>query len=723
MSKLKKIAPTASCSRLQVTAADLMQIDNVDHRRMLFLLHLIREFETAILELKDKDLVHGPVHASIGQEANAAAAAVALQRSDLIGSTHRAHGHFLAKAVMCYAAADFDPLAQAISADMQQAVNKTLAEIMGLKSGWCSGRGGSMHLYDGVSGNIGSNGIVGGGIPLATGAAWAEKLRNGSRVVVSFFGDGAINQGCFHEVANMASLWDLPVIYFVENNLYAVATATCTSSSCVNLGLRSLSYGIDSLIVDGMDPAAVYLGLKQVVDEIRSDNHPFLIESETYRFYHHAGRLAGSPFGYRTEKEEARWQAKDPLKVYADALVKQKILSEAENASMRMKAAESVGEALGFCTAKKNGNVFIPAEYWPDAADLERDVRCADDVFSGVTLVERDDFTDFKEMSYVEAIAAVTLRNMQLDDRVFVLGEEVANLRGGAYQATRGIKEQFPDRLINTPISECGFSGMAGGAAMAGMRPVVEIMYPDFALVASDQLFNQIGKLRHMYGGKADFPLVFRTRVAIGQGYGGQHSMNPAGYFSLFSGWRIMAPSNAFDYIGLFNSALRFNDPVLMIEHADLYGQIDRVPVDSLDYCVAYGKAKVVRPGNDVTVLTYLTGVKDAAAAADELASEGLDAEIIDLRTLDYSGLDFDTIGQSVEKTGLVIILEQVPRSMGVASRIIDEIQARFYDFLDAPIEKITAPDVPPPVSRALEAAMLPDLQYIKKRIRAVGSS
>jgi len=723
MSKLKKIEPTASCSRLQVAAADLMQIDKVDHRRMLFLLHLIREFETAILDLKDKDLVHGPVHASIGQEANAAAAAVVLQKSDLIGSTHRAHGHFLAKAVMFYAAADFDPLAQAISADVQQAVNKTLAEIMGLKNGWCSGRGGSMHLYDAVSGNIGSNGIVGGGIPLATGAAWAEKLRNGPRVVVSFFGDGAINQGCFHEVANMASLWDLPVIYFVENNLYAVATGTCTSSSCVNLGLRSLSYGIDSLIVDGMDPAAVYLGLKQVADEIRSDNHPFLIESETYRFYHHAGRLAGSPFGYRTEKEEARWQAKDPLKVYANALIEQKILSEADNSALRIKAAESVGEALGFCTAQKNGNVFIPAEYWPDGADLERDVRCADDVFGGATLVERDDFTDFKEMSYVEAIAAVTLRNMQIDDRIFVLGEEVANLRGGVYQATRGIKEQFPDRLINTPISECGFSGMAGGAAMAGMRPIVEIMYPDFALVASDQLFNQIGKLRHMYGGKADFPLVFRTRVAIGQGYGGQHSMNPAGYFSLFSGWRIMAPSNAFDYIGLFNSAVRFNDPVLMIEHADLYGQIDRVPVDALDYCVAYGKARVVRPGSDVTVLTYLTGVKDAAAAADDLAAEGLEAEIIDLRTLDYSGLDFDTIGQSVEKTGLVVILEQVPRSMGVASRIIDEIQARFYDFLDAPIEKITAPDVPPPVSRALERAMLPDLEYIKKRIRAVGSS
>ncbi len=723
MSQLKKIEPTATCSRLQVSTSDLLAIGEVDHYRMLFLLHIIREFENAVLDLKDHNLVHGPVHVSIGQEANAAAAAVVLQKPDLVGSTHRAHGHFLAKALMYYAPQDFNPMVQTVTEDMQQAVNKTMAEIMGLKTGWCSGRGGSMHLCDPLSGNVGSNGIVGGGIPLATGTAWAEKLRNGARIVVSFFGDGAINQGCFHEVANMASLWDLPVVYFVENNLYAVATATCTSSSCINLGLRSLSYGIDSIIVDGMDPVAVYSALKRVTAAIRSNNRPFLIESETYRFHHHAGRLAGSPFGYRTRDEEKEWQTKDPLIVYVQSLIEQKLLSDGDNTDIRSKARESVDKAVSFCTVKTKKTIIVPDENWPDAADLVRDVRCNDNVFDNLTFVEKDHFTNFTEMSYVDAIAAATLRNMEHDDRVFVLGEEVANLNGGAYRATRGIKEVFPQRLINTPISECGFVGMAGGAAMDGLRPIIEIMYPDFALVACDQLFNQIGKLRHMYGGQASFPLVVRTRVAIGQGYGGQHSMNPAGLFGLFSGWRIMAPSNAFDYIGLFNSAVRFNDPVLVIEHTDLYERKGQVPVDTMDYFVAYGKAKVVRPGSDVTVLTYLTGVEDALTAADSVAAEGLDVEVVDLRTLDYAGLDFDTIATSVEKTGLVIILEQVPRSMGIASRISDEIQERFYDFLDAPIEKITAPDVPPPVSRSLETAMIPDLDYIKARLRQVGST
>ena len=723
MSKLEEVAPTGACHRLLVSAADFRKIKKVDHLRMLFLLYLIREFEDTLLELKDANLVHGPVHSSIGQEANAAAAAVVLKKSDLVGSTHRAHGHFLAKAIMYYAPVDFDPVHDALTEDMQRAVNKTLAEIMGLKSGWCSGRGGSMHLYDPLSGNIGSNGIVGGGIPLATGAAWAEKLRTGSRVVVGFFGDGAINQGCFHEVANMASLWSLPIVYFVENNLYAVGTSTCMSSSCINLGLRSLGYGIDSLIVDGMDPVAVFCALERIVSDIQDESRPFLIESETYRFFHHAGRLPGSPFGYRTQAEETRWQSKDPLQVYAGTLVEKKIISAKQQADLQTKAKAAVSEAVAFCTAKTGGTLFIPDSNWPPSEDLVRDVRCEDDAFNDVSFVEHDDFDQFTEMSYVEAIAAVTLRNMQTDDSVFVLGEEVANLHGGPYKATRGIKEVFPERLINTPISECGFVGMAGGAAMAGMRPVVEIMFPDFALVACDQLFNQIGKLRHMYGGQVRFPLVARTRVAIGQGYGGQHSMNPVGLFSLFSGWRIVAPSNAFDYIGLFNTAVRFNDPVLIIEHADLYEQKGRVPFDRLDYFVAYGKAKVVRPGNDITCLTYLTGVHDAVAAAEELAAEGPDVEVVDLRTLDYSGMDFDTIGQSIEKTGLVLILEQVPRSMGVASRISDEIQERFYDFLDAPVEKLTAPDVPPPVSRALEKVMLPDLELIKRRLRLVGKA
>ncbi|MDF1515828.1 MAG: thiamine pyrophosphate-dependent enzyme, partial [Anaerolineae bacterium] len=658
MSTLTKQPAPAICYQLETSDTDLASISTLEINRMLMLLHLIREFETKLLELKDADLVHGPVHASIGQEAVAAAVAVALRKSDMVASTHRAHGHFLSKAWMYYAPDDYDPLTAAFTPQMQNAVNKTLAEIMGLKDGWCGGRGGSMHLYDGESGNLGSNAIVGGGIPIATGAAWAQTLQKTDNVVVSFFGDGAINQGCFHEVANMATLWRVPVLYLVENNLYAVGTCTLESSCVEDLAQRTLGYGFGSLIVDGMDPVSMYIAVKNSVGDMRKRAFPFLIEAKTYRYYHHGGGIIGSAFGYRSKDEEAEWLSKDPLKTFPERLLALERLTPEVNQQFQDMAVASVKEAVRFCTAEENGNLTIPLEKWPLPESAEHDIRYEGDVFEGVTFVEKEDFSIFKPMTYNLAISSTTLRAMERDERVIVLGEEVANLRGGAYSATRGIKEVYPERLFNTPISETGFIGMAGGLAAVGMRPVVEVMFPDFALMSSDQLFNQIGKLRHMYGGQVKFPLLLRTRIAMGFGYGGQHSMDPSAVFALFSGWRIMAPSNAFDYVGMFNTAMRFQDPVLIVEHGQLYAEEGEVPENNPDYCVQYGKAKVVRPGSDVTVLTYLLSVKHCLQVAEELAAEGVSAEIIDLRTLDYTGMDYDAIGKSVRKTGSVLIVE-----------------------------------------------------------------
>ena len=710
-----QLVPPATCHRIETGDEDVRAIERADLVEMLFLLYLIRAFETTVLELKEADLIHGPVHASIGQEAVAAAVSVALRRTDKIASTHRAHGHFLGKAMAYYAPQGWDPLANPVAPSMQEAIDKTLAEIMGLADGWCGGRGGSMHLYDATSGNLGSNAIVGGGIPIATGAAWARRLQGSDDVVVSYFGDGAINQGCFHEVANMAALWDVPVLYLVENNLYAVGTCTEESSYVKDLALRTLGYGFDSTIVDGMDPVNVYRGVRDAVDQMRQHPFPALIEAKTYRYYHHGGGLPGSAFGYRDKAEEQAWQERDPLRTYPERLLRLGVVTEEEQQALRDKADRAVAAAVARYTAIHDGTRSIPDAAWPTAESAVRDVRCEEeDLFSGATFAEQDEWDDLETMTYVQAIAAVTLDAMQRDERVIVLGEEVANLRGGAYAATRGIVEECPERLINTPISETGFVGMAGGLASVGLRPVVEIMFPDFALMASDQLFNQIGKLRHMYGGQVCFPIVVRTRVAIGFGYGGQHSMDPSGFFALFSGWRVVAPSNAYDYVGLFNTAMRFRDPVLIVEHGMLYGEEGRVPAGKLDYCVPYGSAKVVRPGSDVTVLTYLTGVSKCLEAAERLAGEGLSAEVIDLRTLDYTGMDWATIGASVHKTGSVLIVEQAPRSMTLGARVADEIQARFFDYLDCPVGHVTALDIPLPVSRVLEAAALPSLEQIE---------
>lgn len=701
------------CNELRVGDEDLEAIGRRDLVQMLFLTYLIRSFEEQVLVLKDADLIHGPAHTSIGQEAVAAGVAVALRRTDLIGSTHRAHGHFLAKAVVYHTPEGHDPVRDPVTPRVQEAVYRTLAEIMGLRDGWCQGRGGSMHLYDRESGNLGSNAIVGGGIPLATGAAWAEAIRKQDTVVVSLFGDGAINQGCFHEAANMAGLYGVPAIYLVENNRYAVGTATTSSSNVLPLGLRSLGYGIDSVVVDGMDPVSVYVAIRDAAERMRTKPYPYFVEALTYRFFHHAGSLNGSAFGYRTRTEEKAWQAKDPIETFGSRLVGRGVVSAEGVARLREVASASVEDAVARCTEEQDGRLVIPAAKWPEPASALAGARGEGAELADARFLARSQVSEWAGMTYVEAIASVTRRAMERDDRVIVLGEEVANLRGGAYGATRGLKEAFPDRLINTPISETGFVGMAGGAASVGLRPVVEIMFPDFALMASDQLFNQIGKLRHMYGDQVRFPLILRTRVAKGYGYGGQHSLDPCALFSLFSGWRIVAPSNPYDYVGLFNTAMALEDPVLIVEHGLLYASEGKVPAGDLDYCVPYGQAHVAREGRDLTVVTYLKGVGDCLAAAEALAADGVSVEVIDLRTLDPTSMDYDAIGRSVRKTGVLLVVEQNEKGLSVGSRIADEVQGRFFDYLDAPVAHVTAPDVPLPVSRRLEESLLPSREEI----------
>ena len=303
---------------------------------------------------------------------------------------------------------------------------------------------------------------------------------------------------------------------------------------------------------------------------------------------------------------------------------------------------------------------------------------------------------------------------MERDQNVVLIGEEVANFGGGAYGAAKGLPARFPKQIVNTPISEAGFTGLGLGAAMSGMRPIVEIMFPDFSLVAADQLFNQIAKVRHMYGGGTDVPLVARTRVATGFGYGAQHSMDPVGLFGLFSGWRVVAPANAFDYIGLFNTAMTSLDPVLIIEHGALYGRKSPVPVEDRDYCIPFGKARVVREGAAITVLAYGCMAGRLEGLGARLSEAGVDAEMVDLRTVDFAGIDYEAIGRSLGKTGLVAVVEEAPKSQSIGAGIIAETVERFFDMLDGPPGHVTSRDVPPPVSRVLEeAALLSDRDIV----------
>jgi 2-oxoisovalerate dehydrogenase E1 component len=312
-------------------------------------------------------------------------------------------------------------------------------------------------------------------------------------------------------------------------------------------------------------------------------------------------------------------------------------------------------------------------------------------------------------------------RRMETDERIIVLGEDVHRLNGGTNGATKGLAKKYgPDRVIGTPISENGFFGLAGGVALDGrFRPIVEFMYPDFMWVAADQVFNQIGKARHMFGDNNRVPLLLRTKVAMGSGYGSQHLMDPAGIFATQAGWRIVAASTAADYVGLMNAALALEDPVLVIEHVDLYGQADRVPEGDLDYVIPPGSAAVRRTGSDVTVLTYLSMVGHALDAVEQT---GIDAEVIDLRWLDRASLDWDTIGDSIRKTNSVLIVEQGARGPSYGGWLADELQRRFFDWLDQPIERVTGGEASPSISKVLERAAIADTEDVVaglERVRA----
>ncbi|RZI86585.1 MAG: MFS transporter, partial [Microbacterium sp.] len=349
---------------------------------------------------------------------------------------------------------------------------------------------------------------------------------------------------------------------------------------------------------------------------------------------------------------------------------------------------------------------IVPA-LWPDPAVVDTGVRGDASELEGWSTEEPDrEAGSWTDIKFVDAIAAAMERRMAADERIVVMGEDVHRLSGGTNGATKGLLAAFgPDRVIGTPISENAFFGLAGGIALDGrFRPVVEFMYPDFMWVAADQVFNQVGKARHMFGDNNTMPLVLRTKVAMGSGYGSQHLMDPAGIFATAPGWRIVAASNAADYIGLLNAALTLDDPVLVIEHVDLYGAAERVPEGDLDYVIPPGRAAVRREGKDVTVLTYLSMVAHTLEAVEQT---GVDAEVVDLRWLDRASLDWETIERSVKKTGAVLIVEQGARGTSYGAWLADEIQRRLFDWLDQPVERVTGGEASPSISKVLERAAI----------------
>ncbi|MGV0820313.1 dehydrogenase E1 component subunit alpha/beta [Martelella sp. AMO21009] len=689
---------------IKPVAADYAAFDLRTGGTMLAEMHLIRAFEEKVLELAGQNFVHGPAHSAIGQEGGAVGSAIGLRVSDQINGSHRAHHQFLAKALGFVAPGGVDPATE-FSGDIRSLAKRTLAEICGLSEGFCKGRGGSMHLRWAESGNLGTNAIVGGGVPMAAGAAWAHKKAGAGNVVYTYFGDGATNIGSVLETMNIAAAWKLPLCFFIENNRYAVSTHVDEVTAEPRLSSRGLAFGIPAFKVDGMDSIAVQLACEAANDIMRNDGGPTIIEADVYRYFHQSGPLPGSAFGYRGKDEEAEWRGRDPLDALAARLQERQAIGEEAVAALRARCVALMDEIASELIETQDGKKRIIPALWPDQKLRDFGLRGDLSEFAGVRFEEQESFSGTLDENarFIDTVADVMAARMAADERIVVLGEDVHRLKGGTNGATRGLSDAFPGRVLGTPISENAFTGIAAGMAADGrVIPVIEFMYPDFMWVAADQVFNQIGKARHMFGGDSDMPLVLRTKVAMGTGYGSQHSMDPAGIFATAPGWRIVAPSTPFDYVGLMNSALLCRDPVLVIEHVDLYASKGPAPADDLDYFIPLGKAKVVRQGERMTVLTYLSMVEKTRQAVEKL---GVDAEIIDLRTLDRAGLDWETVEASIRKTGNVLIVEQGASGTSYGGWLADELQRRCFDWLDQPVARVHGAEASPSISKVLEAA------------------
>jgi 2-oxoisovalerate dehydrogenase E1 component len=442
-----------------------------------------------------------------------------------------------------------------------------------------------------------------------------------------------------------------------------------------------------------------------------------VLEIDTYRHYHHAGCTPGSAFGYRSKTEEAEWQRKDPLARF-EASLRDCRVGESQIERLRQQAHTCVEAAAGaILETTATGATVIRDCLWPTAESAVSGLRDERTLEIG-PFAEAETAECKREIKFPDAIAAVTGRWLEQDPTVVVMGEEVANMGGGAYGATKGLAARFPGRVRNTPITEAGFSGLACGAAMNGMHPVVELMFSSFGLVAADQLFNQIGQLGHIYGGHVSVPLVVRTRIAAGLGYGAQHSMDPVALFSLFPGWRILVPTTPFDYIGLFNAAMKLKSPTLLVEHHGFYTEKGMIPDTPPDHIVQIGKAAVRRQGTDVTVLAYGWGVRLAERAAAQLAAEGVSAEVLDLRTVNDADVDHEAIGRSLRKTGALVTIEEAQACNAIGPKLIRACEQRWFDYLDAPAVSVNALDIPLGVSRRLELLCLPDVEKTAAVIR-----
>ncbi len=640
---------------------------------------IIRQTEEELARCHQRGLIHGACHTYVGQEAIATGVCAHLTNRDPVFSTHRGHGHALAKGMP---------------------PSELMAELFGRDTGCSRGRGGSMHIFSPEIGMMGTSGIVGPCILQACGGGYSSKLAKDGRVSAAFFGDGAVNNGAFHEGLNMAAIWKLPVLFICENNQFATEVPFAYASGTPDVGRRGAMYGIAGVEVNGNDVLAVYQASQEAVARAKRGEGPTLIECKTYRTRAHAEGMGD--FTYRTREEVEEWKTRCPIAGFKSRLLGEFAITEATLKEVEDEVARMVAAGRDF--AEKS-----PA---PEAASATHHVYAP----QGKEAVEPASRPDDRSITMTQATLEALSEEMEKQKNIFVMGEGIGK-RGGNFRTTAGLYDLHgPERLCDTPICERGFVGLACGAAMTGSRPVIDFMFADFVLDSVGEIVNQIAKIQYMSSGRLKMPVLLRGCIGIGHSAATHHSGSYYGMYAQVPGLQVVVPSSARDAKGLLKTALRGDNPVIFLEHREILQTKSPVPIG--DYEIPFGKAAIVRTGTDVTVVALARMVHLVSSVCEELAAQKISVELIDPRTV--VPLDTQTILNSVAKTGRLLIVDEAPASCGFSAEIAARIADEGFDELDAPIKRVNGAFAPTPYSPVLEAAVVPAAPQIAAAIRAL---
>lgn len=647
-------------------------------RKMLEEIAFIRGCETKALSLTQTNppRVPGSMHFCAGQEAVPVGAAAGLRADDQMIATYRGHGWAIASGISPEA---------------------IMAEICQKAGGVNGGRAGSAYLMAPDTRFVGENSIVGAGTTIACGVAMANLRQENDRVVTVTIGDGAMNQGAVHESMAFASAFKLPVIFVVENNGWAELTPTSKMVTVDRIAKRAAGYGMQSATVNGSDPLGVRDTLSATAEYVRSGKGPVLLEFLVPRLWGHYNKDIEH---YRPKADKTEAESRDPITVLGARLMAAGVMSQKEIddiVAQQMQRADDMTE-----TVMEGPD--------PDKSKILDDVQAPPSTKMPKVL-------ETQEMTYIAAVTLALRTELETDKNTLVYGEDVGNA-GGIFGGSRYLQRDFgEDRVFDMPIAENAILGSAVGAAMSGMKPIVEIMWADFIFVALDQLINQAANVRYITGGRSNCPMVVRTQQGVTPGSCAQHSQSIEAILAHIPGVKVALAASATDAYALLRAAAADPDPVIVIEARGLYFEKSEVVIT--DGAEPVGKARLRREGKDVAILTWGTMVPRALEAAEALSDDGIEATVLDLRWL--NPLDEEAIVAAAKAaSGKVLVVHEAVRTGGFAGEIAFRLRELMDEQTILTVSRVTTPDVRMPANAGLQNALIPNSDTIYAAARKI---